>query len=85
MTGYTTRSHTLDHYEPSQFDNALTRRILAWFTKNPEEFLTYDDMAVKFDCTPKQAAGACNTLQRDHGATRVKDGEMMRMDARGEK
>jgi hypothetical protein len=37
---------------------SLVARIVGFFQRNPDEFLTYEDMAVKFDCTPERAAKA---------------------------
>lgn len=44
--------------------DSLLRRIEAFFRANPDEWLTYPDMAVKFECTAKQAAQAVHELKR---------------------
>jgi hypothetical protein len=43
----------------------LTRRIERWARANPLEYLTVDDAAVKFGCTPKQFRAAVANLRAD--------------------
>ena len=49
----------------AKWAGALTRRILAYYEANPEEWLSIEDMAIKFDCTPKQAQDAVTNLRTD--------------------
>jgi hypothetical protein len=44
---------------------ALKKRIEAWARENPFEYLTVDDAAVKFGCTPKQFRDAVANLRAD--------------------
>jgi len=44
--------------------NSLASRICAFFSNNPDEMLTYSDIAVKFDCTVEQARNAVNDLRK---------------------
>lgn len=48
----------------------LTQRIAAFYRRNPEEWLSYDDMALKFGCTKAQAQAACTYLTERHGIPR---------------
>lgn len=36
--------------------NSMIQRVIKFFEDNPEEFLTFDDMVVKFNMTTLQAA-----------------------------
>ncbi len=49
---------------------ALTDRIASFFRRNPHEWLTFEDMGVKFDCTPQQAQKACEHLTTRYGLKR---------------
>lgn len=42
----------------------LTQRIEQWFAANPDEQLTYSDMAVKFDIPLRKAWGAVKQIRR---------------------
>ena len=42
----------------SFWPDSLQNRIRQFFLANPDEELTYRDMATKFDCTTEQAKGA---------------------------
>lgn len=42
----------------------LASRIRSFFTARPDEELTYDDMAIKFDCTHQQAKDAVKGLRK---------------------
>jgi hypothetical protein len=44
---------------------ALTRRIEAFYAENPGEWLTWEDLCIKFDCTKNQATGALQSLRAD--------------------
>lgn len=57
-----------DQQPQSGWVNALTRRIMEFFERNPEEWLTYEDMAIKFDVTEEQARNACVHLRRTERA-----------------
>jgi hypothetical protein len=46
---------------------SLQNRIRQFFIANPDEELTYRDMAVKFDCTTEQAQGAVRELIKRDG------------------
>ena len=48
----------------SGYANTLSGRIRDFFEANPDEYLTTHDIAVKFDCTKKQAADAIHNLTR---------------------
>ncbi len=48
----------------------LVPRLRAWFQENPDEALTYDDMAAKFGCTREQARTAVISL-RNEGMVRT--------------
>lgn len=50
--------------------NPLTKQILAYFGRNPDEWLTLKDMAIKFGCTRHQAEQACYQLNRAGTAKR---------------
>lgn len=41
----------------------LTARIRAYFDHNVDEVLSFEDVAIKFDCTHKQARDACRELR----------------------
>lgn len=41
---------------------SLLRRVETFFVDNPDEWLTFEDIAVKFDCTVYQARGAVERL-----------------------
>ncbi len=49
---------------------SLTQRIAAYFRRNPDEALTYADMALKFDCTEQQARVACDNIVHAYGMRR---------------
>lgn len=61
--------------------DAIAARIAAFFRLNPDEALTWDDMALKFNCTPKQAERACSYLTLRYGLRRetVPQPAMVRM------
>lgn len=44
--------------------DSLAGRIRSFFAACPDEELTYDDMAVKFGCTPYQARLAVKGLRK---------------------
>lgn len=44
--------------------HSLSGRIRSFFTARPDEELTYDDMAIKFDCTHQQAKDAVKGLRK---------------------
>jgi len=54
-----------DPDEPAWMRVALTRRIERWARNNPNEYLTVDDAAVKFGCTPQQFRVAVANLRAD--------------------
>ena len=43
--------------------DSLQNRIRQFFLNNPDEELTYKDMAIKFDCTPDAAKTAIRELK----------------------
>ena len=47
---------------------SLTNRIRQWFMDNPDEELSYRDIAVKFECTPEAAWFAVRELKSDAAA-----------------
>lgn len=51
------------HLNRKKPTNSLMARIEAFFRANPDEWLTWADMAVKFDCTEQQAQRAMETLR----------------------
>lgn len=48
--------------------DSLTNRIRQWFINNPDEELSYHDIAVKFDCSPEAARFAVRELKGDAAA-----------------
>lgn len=44
---------------------SLRQQLRDFFTANPDELLTYDDIAVKFDVTRSAACGAVETLRQE--------------------
>lgn len=45
--------------------DSLRARIKRFYQDNPSEWLSFDDMAVKFGCTHDQAKMACHGLARN--------------------
>jgi predicted transcriptional regulator len=46
-------------------DNSTTGRLRTFFEANPDEFLTYDDIALKLDVTRGQAMRAVEYLRQE--------------------
>jgi len=44
--------------------DSRSRQIAAFFERNPSEELTYDDIAIKFNCTLRQAHMAVSYLRQ---------------------
>ena len=51
--------------EPAAYGTTLRRRIEVFYTDNPGEWLTWDDLCQKFDCTKDQARNAMQALRDD--------------------
>lgn len=49
---------------------SLSNQIAAFFRRNPEEWLSYSDMATKFDTTEEAAQKACDYLVIRYGLKR---------------
>ena len=52
----------------SYVGGSLKSRIRQFFVENPEEELSYHDIAVKFDCSPEAARFAVRELKSDAAA-----------------
>lgn len=48
---------------PAPNPDSLRGRIRGFFEMNPDEFLTWDDMCTKFDCTKEQAVNAIKAIR----------------------
>ena len=59
--------------------DSLENRIRQFFVNNPSEELTYQDMALKFDCTPNSARNAVGELRK---AGMLESLHVVRMSAR---
>jgi hypothetical protein len=65
-------------------EDSLIRRIAAFYRRNPDEWLSYEDMAIKFNCTRTQAQAACTNLTERYGMAR-ETMHIVRMVVGGEK
>ncbi len=52
----TSTGHTWTH------DGSLLRRVEAFFADNRDEWLTFEDIALKFGCSVEQARGAVDRV-----------------------
>lgn len=63
-------------------EQSLRRRIEAFYIRNPHEYLTWEDLCIKFDCTKDQATTALQALREEGrlqweviGVVRLKDAD----------
>lgn len=45
--------------------NSRTQQVLEFFNRNPDEYLTYEDVAEKFNCSLQQARVVVGKLRED--------------------
>ena len=55
----------MTEHEHQPFGGTLRRRIETFYRNNPGEWLTWDDLCTKFDCSKDQARNALQALRDD--------------------
>ncbi len=62
----------------SGYAHSLMRRIEAYFVANPHEYLTWEDMTAKFNCSVPQARRAVENL-REYSAVELEKATVIRV------
>lgn len=70
----------MNHHPLRPRPGSLRTRIEAFYLANPHEYLTWEDVCIKFDCTKDQAVTAINAL-RDEGRMNLEAISVVRVKA----